>query len=64
MIINWIHVVHPLIFLRDSYIYLSQILLNLLLSQVISPLGAGLGEGLLLRLRPKVNISEHLALMF
>ena len=33
-------------------IYLVEILLNLLLSKVISPLGARLGESLLLGLRP------------
>ena len=34
------------------FLHLSQLFLNLLLAKIISPLGAGLGKGFLLRLRP------------
>ena len=49
---NWIQFVHHDYNGLENNTDLSQILLNLLLAKVISPLGAALGEGLLLALGP------------
>ena len=46
-------------------LHLGQLLLDLLLAQVVSPLGTGLGEGFLLGLRPVRSklVKDHLAVV-